>query len=601
MRFVRQRRPARRRLGWRSRSVAAVLAGALAVGGALALDLSGTLTRAEGSTVDARFRLRGPVTPDDVLVVGVDDVTFSDLQRRWPFPRSLHGRVIDRLRAAGARQVVFDVQFTEPTTPAQDGRLYDAVARAPGTILATTEVAADGSSNVLGGDENLAAVGAWAAASNVAPGAGGVIRRFPWSVGGLDSVAVRSVESLTGRRPAADSFGADGALIDYRGPPGTIPTVSYSDVLKGRVPAGQIAGRVVVVGATAPTLQDIHPTPISDDPMAGPEVQANAIWTALHGMPLRDAPGWLGIAAIIVLGLPGPVLSLRLSAVPTALACMLAGGGYAVAAAVAFDRGLVLLVVAPLAACAVGMVASLVVGYLAESRARREADDENEVLERLVRERTGELRETQMEVVRRLSQAAESRDEETGMHIERMSRMCEALGRAVGMGEAEAERLRLASALHDVGKIGIPDSVLLKPGRLDPDELEIMRSHTTLGAAILAASSMPLVRLAEKIVLTHHEHWDGRGYPRGLAGEEIPIAGRIAAICDVFDALLSRRPYKDGWPIEEATAEMARLAGSHFDPELVPVFLGLVPDLVRELELVSAPARPVVAGSPVPG
>ena len=568
----------------------------LAVGGALALDLSGALTRAEGSTVDARFRLRGPVTPDDVMVVGVDDVTFSDLQRSWPFPRSLHGRVIDRLRAAGARQVVFDVQFTEPTTPEQDGRLYDAVARAPGTILATTEVADDGSTNVLGGDENLAAAGAWAAASTVAPGAGGVIRRFPWSVGGLDSVAVRSVESLTGRRPASGPFGANGALIDYRGPPGTIPTVSYSDVLKGRVPARQIAGRIVVVGATAPTLQDIHPTPTSDDPMPGPEVQANAIWTALHGMPLREAPGWVGIAAIVVLGLLGPALSLRLSAVPTALACAVGGGGYAVAAAAAFDRGLVLLVVTPLVACVVGMVASLVVGYLAESRARRQADDENEVLERLVRERTEELRETQMEVVRRLSQAAESRDEETGLHIERMSRMCEALGRAVGMSESEAERLRLASALHDVGKIGIPDSVLLKPGRLDPDELEIMRSHTTVGAAILGASRLPLVRLAEEVVLTHHERWDGTGYPRGLAGEQIPLSGRIAAICDVFDALLSSRPYKDGWPLEEATAEIARLAGSHFDPDLIPVFLGLVPGLVRELEMVSAPAPQVVAG-----
>lgn len=584
-----------RRLGWRSRLLASALAAVLAVGAALALDLSGALTGPEGATVDARYRLRGASPTDEVMVVAIDDVTFSDLGRPWPFPRSLHGRVVDRLRAAGARQIVFDVQFTERTSDDQDMALYEAVQRAPGTILATTEIADDGSTNVLGGDENLARAGARAAASNLPTAAAGVIRRFPEAIAGLDSMAVRSSESLTGRRLPSSLFSGGGALIDFRGPPGTIATVSYSDVLRGRVPAPRIAGRIVVVGATAPTLQDVHPTPTSEQPMSGPEVQANAIWTALHGVPLRDAPAGLGILAAVLLGLCGPVFNLRARALLTSLSCVAAGAVYALASVVAFDRGLVVTVLGPLVACAIGMVATLVASNLAESRERRRVSGDNEVLERLVRERTEELRETQLEVIRRLSQAAESRDEDTGLHIERMSRMCEALGRATGMSEAEAEQFRLASALHDVGKIGIPDSVLLKPGRLDPDELEVMRGHTSIGASILAASRSPLVRLAEEIALTHHERWDGSGYPRGLAGKEIPLPGRIAAISDVFDALMSRRPYKHKWSLAEATAEIERLAGSHFDPDLVPPFLALVPRLVQELELVSPDPTPVGA------
>jgi CHASE2 domain-containing sensor protein len=585
------------RAGRRPRPLASAIAVLLAVGVPLALDSGGALTRTEGATVDTRFRLRAPAPPDDVLVVAVDDVTFSDLGLRWPFPRSLHAKLADRLRKAGARRIVFDIQFTEETTAPEDLALYDAVRRAPGTILATTEVSAEGATNVLGGDENLAAAGAFAGSSTLPTGAGGIIRRFPRGTGGLDSMAVRAAETIGGRVLSGDLFSHDGALIDYRGPPGTIPTVSYSEVLAGRVPAAAIVDTVVVVGAFAPSLGDVHLTPISDEPMAGPEIQANAIWTALNGVPLRDAPASVGFLAIIVLGLAGPVLARWVRAVPAAIACVVLGGTYAAGALVAFERGVVVLVAAPLLACAAGMVTSLAAGYLAESRERRRADDHNEVLERLVRERTEELRETQIEVIRRLGQAAESRDEDTGLHIERMSRMCEALGRAIGMSEAEAERLRLASALHDVGKIGIPDGVLLKAGRLDPDELDVMRTHTVIGASILAASRSPLVRLAEEIAMTHHEKWDGSGYPHGLAGEEIPLCGRIAAVCDVFDALMARRPYKESWALEDATAEMARLSGSHFDPRLVPLFLEMIPGLVRQLELVSAPSSRAV-GAP---
>jgi putative two-component system response regulator len=199
--------------------------------------------------------------------------------------------------------------------------------------------------------------------------------------------------------------------------------------------------------------------------------------------------------------------------------------------------------------------------------------DENEVLDARVRERTAELHDAQLEIVRRLALAAESRDEETGDHIDRISRLCYELGRAIGLPEPEAELLRHASVLHDVGKIGIPDRILLKPGKLDPDEWETMKAHAEIGASILAGSATPLLQAAEEIALTHHERWDGSGYPGGLAREEIPLAGRICAICDVFDALRSERPYKGPWPREDALAEIRNQSGSHFDPRLVEVFL----------------------------
>jgi putative two-component system response regulator len=147
------------------------------------------------------------------------------------------------------------------------------------------------------------------------------------------------------------------------------------------------------------------------------------------------------------------------------------------------------------------------------------------------------------------------------------------------MTPSEAETLRNASLLHDVGKIGIPDAVLLQAGELSEDERQIMRRHTTVGGAILAGSSAPIMQMAEEIALTHHEHWDGTGYPRGLAGEEIPLAGRICAVCDVFDALLSERPYKEPWRVDDALAELRRERATHFDPAVVDAFMSIVDDL----------------------
>jgi len=358
-------------------------------------------------------------------------------------------------------------------------------------------------------------VGARAAAANLTNDSSGVITRFPYAVGGLRSVAVVSAERSPGRHLPPALFGGRGALIDYRGGAGTVPTVSFSDVLDGQVSPSTFRGKVVVVGAVAPTLGDVHSTPVGGSQlMSGPEVQANAIWTALHGVPLRSAPGWSMLALVGIMGLCAPLLRLRVGVMATAAWAVLLGVAFTVAGQIAFDAGLVLGMVAPLLALGVGAVTTIVASHTAESRERRRVARDNDVLDARVRERTAELRDAHREMVGRLAQAAESRDEDTGRHIERIGELCERLGRALDLPVEEIEMLRVASAMHDVGKIGVPDRVLLKRGTLDKHERDTMEAHATIGAEILAGSSSPLIRMSETIARTHHERWDGSGYRR---------------------------------------------------------------------------------------
>ncbi|MHB9119260.1 MAG: HD-GYP domain-containing protein [Burkholderiales bacterium] len=205
--------------------------------------------------------------------------------------------------------------------------------------------------------------------------------------------------------------------------------------------------------------------------------------------------------------------------------------------------------------------------------------DQNRLLEEKVRERTRELLETRQEIIRRLGMAAEYRDNETGLHIVRMSRICALLGRAVGLAEAQCDLLLSASPMHDVGKIGIPDAILLKPGKLDGEEWEVMKTHAEIGAELLSGHPSDLMEMARIIALSHHEKWDGSGYPAGLKGEDIPLPGRIAALADVFDALTSDRPYKKAWSVEAALAYIDESSGKHFDPALVAAFRSVLPEV----------------------
>jgi len=198
-----------------------------------------------------------------------------------------------------------------------------------------------------------------------------------------------------------------------------------------------------------------------------------------------------------------------------------------------------------------------------------------------VRERTRELKETRLEIIRHLARAAEFKDKDTGAHIIRMSHYSRLLGQAYGGNEEWLDYLFNAAPMHDVGKIGIPDSILLKPGKLDPKEWEEMKRHTSYGGDIIGESSSPLLRMARDIALSHHEHWDGSGYPLGLKARDIPLEGRIVAIADVFDALTSQRPYKQAWTVANAFEEIRAGAGTHFDPTLVALFERILPECLE--------------------
>jgi CHASE2 domain-containing sensor protein len=552
---------------------AARITGAVVALVVLVVALTSALERAELATLDARFSIRGTQPVSGVAVVGIDERSFSELDARWPFRRTVHARMVDRLREAGVRQIVYDVQFTEPSEdPDDDLALYDAVGRAKRVILATGEIDDQGHTRVLGGDATLAeAGGARAAASTFPTDPGGAIRRYA-----REDTHLATIPALVGER-----FGApmrtDSALIDFRGPTGTIPTYSFADVLARRVGDEQLRGRIVVVGATAPALQDVHPTSAPGGrQMPGAEIQANAIATALRGQPLARIPGW--VAALIAVGLGGiAAVSVHAFGPVRGSAVSLAAGAlYAVIAQVAFDHGAVLTVAVPLVTLAVTLAVSLLVRAASERAARTRVSRYNAELEAAVHARTKDLAATQLEVVMRLARAAELHDDDTGEHIERMSRMCGEVALELGLPATRAETIRYAAVLHDVGKIGVPDDILRKPGGLTATEMQTMRRHVIEGALLLEGSPSPVLQVAETIVDTHHERWDGTGYPHGLSGTEIPIEGRIAAVCDVFDALTHERTYKPAWSVERACVEIARLRGTHFDPEVADALLAVV-------------------------
>ncbi|MGH2787766.1 MAG: HD-GYP domain-containing protein [Actinomycetota bacterium] len=206
---------------------------------------------------------------------------------------------------------------------------------------------------------------------------------------------------------------------------------------------------------------------------------------------------------------------------------------------------------------------------------------QNDTLERKVRERTRELEDAQLEALDCLARAAEYRDDDTGKHTQRVGVAAALVAENLALGKRTVELMRRAAPLHDVGKIGVPDQVLLKPGRLTVREFEIVKGHASIGANILSGSRFEVLQLAEVIARSHHERWDGCGYPSGLERDAIPLSGRIVAIVDVFDALTHERPYKKAWSVDDALREIQSQSGTQFDPEVVAAFLS-VQDLARD-------------------
>ena len=231
--------------------------------------------------------------------------------------------------------------------------------------------------------------------------------------------------------------------------------------------------------------------------------------------------------------------------------------------------GIMVLVALPLA----GVVAERQAAITEIRDLSARVQEQNALLEQRVRDRTRELDEAHVEMLERLAVAAEFRDDATGRHIQRVGQMAALLARQLGLPSEQVELIARAAPLHDIGKIGVPDRILLKPDALTPEEFELIKTHTTIGARILSGGRFPLLQIAEEIALTHHERWDGSGYPNGLRGEDIPISGRIVALADVFDALTSPRSYRKKRLLEQALADITQGAGTQFDPRVVEAFL----------------------------
>ncbi|MBJ7454923.1 MAG: adenylate/guanylate cyclase domain-containing protein [Thermoleophilia bacterium] len=354
-----------------------VLLGAVGVAAALiglAAWGAGTLERVERVSVDQRFQVRGDRTPPpDVVVVGIDEDTQAALDSRWPFPRGLQATVLDNLTAAGAAVIAYDIQLTTPTGEG-DQRIYRALAAAPRVVLATSRYDRTNGPDVIFLDEDLEA-GDIAMGHVAFPDTpDNVFRRVPLGVEGLASFSAVAAGRFRGT--PVEGAGTDrSALIDYAGGPGTIPTIPYADVAAdgfAESPGAEaVRGRVVVVGLTGDSLGDTHPTPFGGAPMAGPEINANAIATFLAGEPLSDAPGWLDVLLILVLAGAGAAASLRGGAWTAIAVASVVGALFLVGAQIAFSGGTVVAVTAPLLALGLATAGGVGVGYAGVDRQRR--------------------------------------------------------------------------------------------------------------------------------------------------------------------------------------------------------------------------------------
>jgi len=216
----------------------------------------------------------------------------------------------------------------------------------------------------------------------------------------------------------------------------------------------------------------------------------------------------------------------------------------------------------------------------ARIRTHLSLSDQKQALEHQVRDQTHEIYQTRLEIIKKLGRAAEYKDNDTGLHIERISKYAFHIAKGLGLEDNQADLVLQASPMHDIGKIGIPDEILKKPGKLSAEEWALVVKHPEIGADILGESKAPLLQAARIIALEHHERWDGGGYPNGLSGENIHLFARITAVADVFDALTSRRPYKEGWPVERAVEYLREQQNRHFDRKIVEVFLQTLPTLL---------------------
>jgi adenylate cyclase len=346
--------------------------GLVAAAVALVAEGAGILSSQEQATVDVRFAVRGHQSvPKNIVVVAIDNQSLDHLGLGLPIPRHWHARVIDRLRKAGAKVIAYDLQFTTGTGPhgttsQDDIDLFDAAARAGNLVFSTTEVDANGHTNVLGGDANLRSIHAVAADGQLRTDAGGVIRRVPYDIQGLKTLGIVTAERALGHPIRRSALGGATGWIDYVGPQGSFRTVPFERVIDGTFPPRLFRDAIVVVGVTDPTAQDAHPTAAGHGFMPGAEIQANAIWTAMRGFPLKSVPSGVNKLLVVLLAFLAPLLSLRLSPFRAFAIAIGVGIAFAVAVQLSFDHNRVVAFIYPLTALGLSAIGSVAVGSILE-------------------------------------------------------------------------------------------------------------------------------------------------------------------------------------------------------------------------------------------
>lgn len=368
--------------GNRLRRLLLALVALVSAGIAIAAYATNLLRPQDRDTIDTRFLVRGVDKPaPDIVLVTIDAKTFDQLHQQWPFARATHARVLDRIASEHPDAIAYDVQFSEASERGQgdDLQLLDAIDKHHGvTVFATTETDAQGNMSFLGSGEGtrlLHEVGSTPANALFPYDASdGVIRRMSYSIGHFETLPVVTVEMATHRRVAPSEFPHGSNWIDYAGPTGTFPSVDFADVYDNRLGPGYFRGKIVVIGATAPSLQDIHPTSV-DAQMPGPEVQANAINTVLRGMPLRSVPGWVNVMLIVLLASAVPLIIVRLGPIAAAGAALALAALFAVAVQLAFNSGEIVSFVYPLGALILGSAGALGVQLVTEAFERIRVHD----------------------------------------------------------------------------------------------------------------------------------------------------------------------------------------------------------------------------------
>jgi adenylate cyclase len=577
-----------------------------------------------------------------VALVEVDERSLGEAGR-WPWPRDRVADLLDRVRALGASAVGLDVLFAEadtggdaagsaapgasgaPALSARDAALAAALGRGPFVIgyaftfdrpidrpchLQSIGLARTGAGGGLtqvpraaGVLCSLVPLGVAASSSgfmNASTDADGILRRMPLIIefGGeiYPSLALATVRAglaadrLAVSDPAAGwpalllgnrqiPLDADGSvLVRYRGPAGTIPRFSAIDVLRERVTPGALAGRIAFVGVSAIGLGDTVATPLGTF-LPGAEIQATMADNLLQGDFVRRPPGVtvaeLGLVLCVVVGVALAVAGLGWRwSLPLAVGAGLLlwlGAGWLLA-----RRGWYVSPLFPTIAL-VGAIGLAALHRLIAERARADQS-------------TRQLRTAREMVLHALTSLTETRDFETGAHLVRTSRYTRVLGEALAShpkfrGFLTAETIDLIARLapiHDIGKVGVADRTLRKPGPLSDDERAEMSRHPIYGRDVIVRTEERvgvrddfLLKLAKEIVYSHHERWDGSGYPEGLRGEAIPVPGRMVALVDVYDALASARVYKGALPHDEVVQAIVAARGTHFDPDMVDAFLGI--------------------------